>query len=139
MQRSLQREYNLPSEVVPTGVDTKFFHARMGPRGQLFVREFCLWDRLRPFKQPQMLLEAAVRFPEADFVIAGEGLMADELKARIERERLSNVTLAGLLAAEAVEAAISAGRYFPVSVQWEGSPKVLAGGCGVRPAGDCAK
>jgi len=97
VKRSLQREYNLPSEIVPTGVDTSFFTpawdraANHRPR-VLFV------GSLRPFKQPQLLLQAAARFSEADFVLVGEGLMADELKTRIERERLGNVRLAGLLA-----------------------------------------
>ena len=92
VKQSLQREYNLPSEVVPTGVDTSFFTpawdrlANSRPR-VLFV------GSLRPFKQPQLLLDAAARFSGADFVLVGEGLMADELKARIEREQLRNVML----------------------------------------------
>ena len=34
VQQSLQREYNLSSEVVPTGVNTRFLYAGMGPPGQ---------------------------------------------------------------------------------------------------------
>ena len=80
--------------------------ARSCPRAWIRVSSRPAWDRpansrprvlfvgsLRPFKQPQLLLDAAARFPEADFVLVGEGLMADELKARIEREQLSNVML----------------------------------------------
>ena len=87
VKQSLQREYNLPSEIVPTGVNTSFFtpvwDRPANPRPRvLFV------GSLRPFKQPQLLLDAAARFPEADFVLVGEGLMAHELKSRVEREQL---------------------------------------------------
>ena len=62
VKQSLQREYDLPSEVVPTGVDTSFFTPAWdrlaNSRPQiLFV------GSLRPFKQPQLLLDAAARFP----------------------------------------------------------------------------
>jgi len=132
VQQSLQREYGILSEVVPTGVDTKFFTpewnrpANVRPR-VLFV------GSLRPFKQPQMLVEAAVRFPEADFVIAGEGLMGGELKARIEREKLRNVALVGLLAAEPLKRQYQKADIFLFPSQWEGSPKVLleAAACGL--------
>jgi len=132
VQQSLQREYNMRSEVVPTGADTKFFMpdwnrpVNSRPR-VLFV------GSLRPFKQPQMLLEAAVRFPEADFVIVGEGLMAGELKARIEREKLNNVTLVGLVAADPLKRQYQQADIFLFPSQWEGSPKVLleAAACGL--------
>ena len=104
----------------------------MGPRSQLRPRVLFVGS-LRPFKQPQLLLDAAVRFPEADFVIVGDGLMADELKSRIEREQLQNVTLTVHCWGDQLKAGISAGRCFPLPVQWEGSPKVLleAAACGL--------
>ena len=132
VQESLNREYGLPSEVVPTGVDTTFFTPAWGrpanPRPRvLFV------GSLRPFKQPQLLLKAAARFPQADFVIVGEGVMAAELKAQIERENLSNVTLAGLLGAEALKQQYQQADFFLFLSKWEGSPKVLleAAACGL--------
>jgi glycosyltransferase involved in cell wall biosynthesis len=132
VKQSLQREYHLPSEIVPTGVDTSFFTPAWdrpaNPRGRvLFV------GSLRPFKQPQLLLDAAARFSEADFVLAGEGLMADELKARIEREQLRNVTLIGLLGAERLKQQYQQADIFLFPSAWEGSPKVLleAAACGL--------
>ena len=132
VKRSLQREYNLPSEIVPTGVDTSFFTpawdraANHRPR-VLFV------GSLRPFKQPQLLMQAAARFSEVDFVLVGEGLMADELKTRVERERLGNVRLAGLLAAEELKQQYQQADIFLFPSSWEGSPKVLleAAACGL--------
>jgi glycosyltransferase involved in cell wall biosynthesis len=132
VKQSLQREYNLPSEIVPTGVDTSFFtpawNRPANPRPRvLFV------GSLRPFKQPQLLLNGAERFPGADFVLVGEGLMAEELKARIEREQLKNVTLTGLLGAEQLREQYQKADIFLFPSAWEGSPKVLleAAACGL--------
>jgi glycosyltransferase involved in cell wall biosynthesis len=132
VKQSLQREYNLPSEIVPTGVDTSFFTPvwdhPVNPRPRvLFV------GSLRPFKQPQLLLSAAARFPEADFFLVGEGLMAAELKARIEREQLGNVRLKGLLGAEQLREQYQKADIFLFPSAWEGSPKVLleAAACGL--------
>jgi glycosyltransferase involved in cell wall biosynthesis len=132
VKQSLHREYNLPSEIVPTGVDTSFFMpasnrpANTRPR-VLFV------GSLRPFKQPQLLLEAAARFSGADFVLVGEGLMAGELKARIEREQIRNITLTGLLGAEQLKQQYQQADIFLFPSAWEGSPKVLleASACGL--------
>jgi glycosyltransferase involved in cell wall biosynthesis len=132
VKQSLQREYNLLSEIVPTGVNTSFFtpawERPANPRPRvLFV------GSLRPFKQPQLLLSAAARFPEANFSLAGEGLMADELRARIEREQLRNVTLTGLLGAEQLKDQYQKADIFLFPSAWEGSPKVLleAAACGL--------
>lgn len=132
VKRSLQQEYDLPSEIVPTGVDTGFFTpawdrpANHRPR-VLFV------GSLRPFKQPQLLLEAAARFSEADFVLVGEGLMADDLKTQVERRQLRNVRFAGLLGAEALRQQYQQADVFLFPSTWEGSPKVLleAAACGL--------
>ncbi len=132
VQQNLQREYNLSSEIVPTGVNTGFFtpvwDRPANPRPRvLFV------GSLRPFKQPQLLLNAAARFPEADFSLVGEGLMADELKARMEREQLTNVTLTGSLGAEQLREQYQKADIFLFPSAWEGSPKVLleAAACGL--------
>lgn len=132
VKQSLQREYKLASEIVPTGVNTDFFTpawdrpANARPR-VLFV------GSLRPFKQPQVLLDAATRFSEADFVLVGEGQMADELKARVEREQITNVTFSGLLGAEPLRQQYRQADLFLFPSQWEGSPKVLleAAACGL--------
>ena len=132
VQRSLQRKYNLRSEIVPTGVDTFFFtpawdrSANHRPR-VLFV------GSLRPFKQPQLLLQAAARYPGADFVLVGEGLMEADLKTQTERGLLGNVRLAGLLGAEELKQEYQRADIFLFPSTWEGSPKVLleAAACGL--------
>jgi glycosyltransferase involved in cell wall biosynthesis len=132
VRRSLRREYGLSSEVIPTGVDTQFFSP--------------IWDRpanrrvqvlfagsLRPFKEPDFLLAAAVRFPGVDFRIAGAGPMAEELASRVERERLRNVSLLGSLDADALRKEYRSADIFLFPSRWEGSPKVIleASACGL--------
>jgi glycosyltransferase involved in cell wall biosynthesis len=132
VRRNLEEQYGVVSDVVPTGVDTKVFtpdaerSANSRPR-VLFV------GSLRPFKQPQVLLEAAVRFPDADFMIVGEGMMRDQLQKRIIAEKLRNVTLLGALVGEALRAEYRKADLFLFPSGWEGSPKVIleAAACGL--------
>lgn len=132
VRESLEKEYGLHSEVIPTGVDTKFFTpdwqrpANYRPR-VLFV------GSLRPFKGPQLLVRAASRFPEADFVIAGDGLMASELKLQIEQERLTNCELVGSLSHSDLLQQYRRADVFLFPSRWEGSPKVIleAAACGL--------
>jgi glycosyltransferase involved in cell wall biosynthesis len=132
VQNSLKREYGLISQVIATGVDTRFFtpdwERAANPRAQvLFV------GSLRPFKQPQFLLTAAKRFPGADFRIVGDGPMADELKQRIVDEGLRNVKLLGQLGGEALQGEYQGADVFLFPSTWEGSPKVIleAAACGL--------
>jgi glycosyltransferase involved in cell wall biosynthesis len=132
VQRSLHREYGLSSHVIPTGVDTRFFTPdwERAPNQRARV---LFAGSLRPFKQPQFLLTAAARFPEADFRIAGEGPMAGELKDRIAGEGLRNVELLGPLAAQQLRKEYQNADVFLFPSAWEGSPKVIleAAACGL--------
>ena len=132
VRASLEREYGLPSEIVPTGVDTKFFSPAwdraVNPRVRvLFV------GSLRPFKGPQLLIRAAAQFPTADFVVVGEGIMAPELNEIVRRERLTNVQLTGALGASALRQQYREADIFLFPSSWEGSPKVIseAAACGL--------
>ncbi len=132
VQKSLQHEYGKASEIIPTGVDTRFFTPdldrvpNMRPR-VLFV------GSLRPFKQPQLLLQAAARFPQADFRIAGDGPLASDLKNQIARQGLNNARLLGLLDAESLRQEYRSSDIFLFPSAWEGSPKVIleAAACGL--------
>jgi len=124
VRQSLNQEYGLYSEIVPTGVDTTFFT----PTGERIPRprpRILFVGSLRPFKQPQVVLEAAARFPEADFVLVGEGLMAEVLKEQVRCEHLSNVRLTGLLNAEELRGEYQQADIFLFPSAWEGSPKVI--------------
>jgi glycosyltransferase involved in cell wall biosynthesis len=131
VRRSLRREYGLSSEVIPTGVDTRFFTPMDRPANRRVQVLFA--GSLRPFKQPDLLLSAAARFPEADFRIAGDGSMAPELASRIARENLQNAKLLGPLGADALRSEYRSADIFLFPSKWEGSPKVIleAAACGL--------
>ncbi|MGH9528506.1 MAG: glycosyltransferase family 4 protein [Terriglobales bacterium] len=132
VKRSLQSEYGLLSEVVETGVNTKFFMPDM--ERQRNARPRVLFaGSLRPFKQPHLMLEGARRFPEADFVVAGGGIMADELREAVQYQNLPNVFLLGSLAAAALRKEYQRADIFMFPSKWEGSPKVIleAAACGL--------
>jgi len=122
VKRSLEKNYGLQSEVVPTGVDTEFFTpnwdrpANSRPR-VLFV------GSLRAFKGPQVVLEAAQRYTQADFVIVGDGVMAAELRHRAKE--LPNVAMRGSLGRIAVREEYLGADIFLFPSRWEGSPRVL--------------
>jgi glycosyltransferase involved in cell wall biosynthesis len=88
---------------------------------------------LRPFKQPHLLLEAAIHFPGADYVIAGDGIMAQELRTRAQQENLANVFFLGALTAPALKREYQQADIFLFPSKWEGSPKVIleAAACGL--------
>jgi glycosyltransferase involved in cell wall biosynthesis len=132
VQKSLEREYGLKSEVIETGADTQFFTPEWErPRNArprvLFVGSLC------HRKQPQFLLAAAQHFPSADFRIAGDGPMASELVAGIAERGLRNVTLAGLLGPERLREEYRRADIFLFPSAFEGSPKVIveAAACGL--------
>jgi len=130
VKESLKREFGIESEVAPTGVDTSFF---VPPTTQLPKAEprVLFLGALRPFKQPQLLLTAARKFPDADFVMVGEGVLA--IKQEIAVENLTNVTLTGPLAASDLLLQYHATGVFLFPFTWERSPlKVLeAAACGL--------
>jgi glycosyltransferase involved in cell wall biosynthesis len=132
VRRSLEHEYGLVSEVVETGVDTKFFTPGLDRNHNSRIRVLFAGS-LRPFKQPHLLLEAARRFPDADFVIAGDGVMAQELRDSVQQQSLANGALLGPLAARALRVEYQRADIFLFPSKWEGSPKVIleAAACGL--------
>jgi glycosyltransferase involved in cell wall biosynthesis len=120
---SLKRIYQRSSGIVPLGVDTKIFtpvertaNARVRV---LFVAS------LRPFKEPQTVIEAAARMPEVDFVLVGQGVMEEELKERVQREGLHNVRLTGAIGREALLEQVRAADILLHPSHWEGAPQVV--------------
>ena len=132
VRTSLEREYGLSSEVVPTGVDTKFFTATSDRAPNKRLRVLFV-GALRPFKGPQLLVQAAAQFPTLDFVIVGEGVLRPELELRVKEQRLNNVKFAGALDAAALRLQYRQADIFLFPSRWEGSPKVIleASACGL--------
>ncbi len=122
VKRSLETNYGLPSEVIPTGVDTEFFtpdwNRPANPRPRvLFV------GALRAFKGPQVVLDAAQQYPQADFVLVGDGVMGPELRDRAKAS--ANVTMLGTLGRTAIREEFRRADIFMFPSRWEGSPRVL--------------
>jgi len=132
VQASLQREYRLPSEIIPTGVDTNFFKPAWDRPANSRLRVLFVGS-LRAFKQPQLLLDAAAHFSQVDFRIAGEGQLREPLAQRIEGERLRNAQLLGFLDASQLLHEYQSADIFLFPSAWEGSPKVIleASACGL--------
>jgi len=132
VKNSLMKEYGLGSEVVPTGVDTKFYTPAWDRPRNPRVRVLFV-GALRPFKGPQLLLRAAAQFPAVNFVIIGEGIMAAELEARTRDESLKNVEFVRGLRPVALREQYRQADIFLFPSRWEGSPKVIleASACGL--------
>jgi glycosyltransferase involved in cell wall biosynthesis len=123
-QESLLREYGLRSGIIPTGVETSFFSPDWA-RPQNRRAHVLFVGSLRPYKQPQLVLDAAARFPTSEFRIAGEGPLGPQLAQRIADEGLQNVSLLGLLSAERLRQEYRQADIFLFPSYWEGSPKVI--------------
>ncbi|HEX6803121.1 MAG TPA: glycosyltransferase family 4 protein [Terriglobales bacterium] len=132
VRRSLEHEYGAPSEIIPTGADTRFFTPRHDRPGNPRLRVLFAGSLCRR-KHPEVLLSAAARFPQVDFRIVGEGPLHGELRTRIGQERLGNVTLAGCLGPEQLREEYRQADIFFFPSTFEGSPKVIveAAACGL--------
>jgi glycosyltransferase involved in cell wall biosynthesis len=132
VQNSLDREYGLQSEIIPTGVDTKFF-VPAGTRLPNSRPRVLFVGSLRTYKQPHIVMDAAARFPQADFRIAGDGPLGLELRDRVTTEKLNNVKFLGLLKGDGLRAEYQGADVFLFPSNWEGSPKVIleAAACGL--------
>lgn len=132
VRASLKKEYGLPSDVIPTGVDTKFFTPAWDRPANPRVRVLFVGS-LRPFKGPQLILKAAAQFPGAEFVIVGDGMMAGELEAQVRDRGLTNVTFARGLDLISLRDHYRQADIFLFPSKWEGSPKVIleAAACGL--------
>jgi glycosyltransferase involved in cell wall biosynthesis len=122
VKRSLEANYGLQSEIVPTGVDTEFFapnwNRPANPRPHvLFV------GALRAFKGPHVVLDAAQRCPQSDFILVGDGVLAQELRSRAQD--LPNVRMLGTLGREGIREEYRKADIFMFPSRWEGSPRVL--------------
>ena len=132
VQRSLKKEYGMSSEVIPTGADTQFFTPDW-ERPQNSRPQVLFVGSLRRLKRPEVLLQAAARFPGADFRIVGEGPWRTEIEVQVARQGLTNVTLTGTLGAEKLRDEYRRADVFFFPSAFEGSPKVIveASACGV--------
>jgi glycosyltransferase involved in cell wall biosynthesis len=132
VQASLKKEYGRDSEVIPTGVDAKFFTPAYD-RAPHRRTQVLFVGSLRPFKGPQLMLRAAARFPAADFVVVGDGIMAAELASEVRQRQLVNLRLLPAMNRTQLREQYRQADLFLFPSKWEGSPKVIleAAACGI--------
>ncbi len=122
VKRSLETNYGLPSEIIPTGVDTEFFTPNWARPANLRPRVLFV-GALRVSKGPRVVLDAAQRYPQADFVLVGDGLLREELRDRARSQ--ANVEMRGTLGRAEIREEYRRADIFMFPSRWEGSPRVL--------------
>jgi glycosyltransferase involved in cell wall biosynthesis len=119
----LLERYGRRAAVVPVGVDTDLFHPRAGPPPErtnvLFV------GTLQPWKRPHLVIEAAARFPEGSFTLAGQGPLRAELERTVAERGLRNVRIIPLVTHTELATLYREASVFLFPSRSEGSPKVL--------------
>jgi len=80
---------------------------------------------LRHRKHPELVVDAARRFPQADFRIVGGGPLRAEMETQIAQHELRNITLAGVLGRESLRQEYRQADIFFFPSTFEGSPKVI--------------
>lgn len=88
---------------------------------------------LQPRKRPELFLELADRFPQADFVWFGEGELRPSLTAEAERRKLTNLSYAGPRTPKQLAEALCSAYLFAMPSNSEGVPKATqeAATCGL--------
>jgi glycosyltransferase involved in cell wall biosynthesis len=110
--------------VVPIGVDTDVF--RPGPPRSGSARPRVLFvGALQPWKRPHLVLVAAERFPEADFLLLGQGPLLEELQILVRSKRLANVEIRPPISHSELAAKYRDADVFLFPSASEGLPKVL--------------
>jgi glycosyltransferase involved in cell wall biosynthesis len=122
VKKSLAANYGVQSEIVPTGVDTEFFAPDWNRPENVRPRVLFV-GALRAFKGPQVVLHAARHYPQADFILVGDGVMAEQLHD--QANDLTNVEMRGTLGRTAIREEYRRADVFLFPSRWEGSPRVL--------------
>ena len=116
---------------LPLGIERKTFHSieRHEPERCLVV---CCGS-VKPRKNPQIFLQLAERYKNADFVWYGEGVMRQPLIAEAKRKQLENLRFPGLIQPGPLAEQFRSASLFVIPSYAEGVPKVTneAAACGL--------
>lgn len=125
------KRYGEKFSVLPLGIDSEVFHA-MG-RGEPERFRVVGAGRLYDNKRPQLFLDMAERWPQADFIWFGDGEMRGWLLAEKLRRSLGNVDFPGPIAHNALGDEFRKSSLFVLPSLAEGVPKVTqeAAACGL--------
>jgi glycosyltransferase involved in cell wall biosynthesis len=108
---------------LPLGVETSIFHnvGRQEPARCRIVG--C--GTVKSSKNPQLFLQLAARYKQADFVWFGEGEMVEELTAEARQMGLENLRFPGPLPPELLAEEFRRSSIFVLPSRAEGVPKVI--------------
>lgn len=125
------QRYGDKFSVLPLGIDTSIFHAK----GRVEPERFRILGagRLYDNKRPQIFLDMAERWPQADFVWYGDGELRTWLLAEKERRGLANVDFPGAVPNCRLGDEFRKASIFVLPSLSEGVPKVTqeAAACGL--------
>jgi len=131
LARAAKALYGDKVSCLPLGLETRIFHncGRREPDRARVVG--C--GTMKSSKRPEVFLELAARYPEADFVWFGDGPMRKALIAESERKSLKNLAFSGALTPQALAEEFRQSSLFVLPSHAEGVPKVTqeAAACGL--------
>lgn len=116
--------YGEKVSVLPLGADNKLFRRdtwerRTRPR---VIGAATVYAR----KRPELFLDLAAKFPNADFVWFGDGDLRAKIMAEIARRGLNNLQFAGAISSDQLAKEMSASDIFVLPSFAEGVPKATA-------------
>lgn len=117
--------------VLPLGINPTFYYYE-AHRQQRRLKVVSAGG-VKANKRPELFLELARRYPQADFIWYGEGDMRTALTAEAGRRRLANLSFPGALPPSLLGDAFRAADIFVMPSMSEGVPKVTqeAAACGL--------
>ncbi len=126
-----ERRFGDKFSVLPLGIDSSHYYsnAQRNNRRPRVVSA----GGVRANKRPDLFLELARRYPQADFIWYGEGEMRTALIARTAQSGMDNLTFPGALTPPLLGEVFRAADIFVMPSQSEGVPKVTqeAAACGL--------
>lgn len=125
------RRYGDKFSVLPLGIDSENFHARHRAESNRFTVVGA--GRLYDNKRPQLFLDMAERWPQADFVWYGEGELHSWLRAEKDRRGLKNIDFPGPVSNTRLAGEFRKANLFVLPSLSEGVPKVTqeSAACGL--------
>lgn len=118
--------------VLPLGIDSGIYHSN-GRKQQQSRLKVVSAGGVKANKRPELILEMARHYPQADFVWYGEGDMRPDLIAQSKQQGLANLSFPGALPPHLLGEAFRVADLFVMPSKSEGVPKVSqeAAACGL--------
>ena len=124
--QTIRERYGLRVPFIYSGVDAEYFRRlaldRTAPRGKIRV---LFAGSLQPRKHPELVIEAARHWPQADFILMGDGPLKPLLAQQVREEKLVNVSFQSTLAYREYARILVTADIFLFPSRIEGLGKVL--------------